>query len=91
MAGLPWNGWPDALEQVAGFTWNQWPLWPGMGGRIAVESVAGLPRNTHDDPVVTLKTLEHPKTNDETCEPFPLPESRGTPPGELFGCRHRTR
>jgi hypothetical protein len=46
VAGLPWNGWPDALEQVAGFTWNQWPLWPGMGGRLAVESVAGMPRNT---------------------------------------------
>jgi hypothetical protein len=47
VAGLPWNGWPDALEQVVGFTWNQWPLWPGMGGRLAVEPVAGLSRNTH--------------------------------------------
>ena len=37
-----------------------------------------------DDPVVTLKTLEHPKTNDETRGPFPLPES-WAPPGALFG------
>jgi hypothetical protein len=39
-------GWPNAVEQVACFTWNQWPLWLGMGGRLAVESLAGLPRNT---------------------------------------------
>lgn len=32
--------------QVAGFTWNRWPVSAGMGGRFAVESVAGLVRKT---------------------------------------------
>jgi hypothetical protein len=37
-----------------------------------------------EDPVVIQTILDHLKTKDETCEPFPLPESR-VPPGALFG------
>jgi len=37
-----------------------------------------------EDPVVIQPIVDHLKTNDETCEPFPLPESRA-PPGALFG------
>jgi hypothetical protein len=37
-----------------------------------------------EDLVVTQKILDHLKTQDEACEPFPLPESRA-PPGTLFG------
>ena len=32
---------------VAGLAWNQWQLSPGIGGRLAMESVAGLAWNTH--------------------------------------------
>ena len=32
---------------VAGLRWNQWQLCRGMGGRLRVESVAGLVWNTH--------------------------------------------
>jgi hypothetical protein len=37
-----------------------------------------------EDPVVIQTILDHLETKDETCEPFPLPESRA-PPGALFG------
>jgi hypothetical protein len=37
-----------------------------------------------EDPVVIQKILAHLKKKHETCEPFPLPESRA-PPGALFG------
>jgi hypothetical protein len=36
-----------------------------------------------EDPEVIEKILDHLKTKDETCGPFPLPESRA-PPGALF-------
>ncbi len=37
----------SASAWVAALPWNQWQLSPGMGGRLAVESVATLLRNTH--------------------------------------------
>jgi len=30
---------------VAALHWNQWPDWPGMGGRLAMEWVAGMEWN----------------------------------------------
>ena len=35
------------MEWVADFKWNQWPEWNGMGGRLRVESLAGLVWNMH--------------------------------------------
>jgi hypothetical protein len=32
---------------VAAFPWNQWQPSPGISGKFAVESVAGLAWNTH--------------------------------------------
>jgi hypothetical protein len=37
-----------------------------------------------EDPVVIQKIPDNLKTKDETCEPFPLPESQA-PRGALFG------
>ena len=37
----------SASAWVAALPWNQWQLSPGMGGRLAAESVATLLRNTH--------------------------------------------
>jgi hypothetical protein len=37
-----------------------------------------------ENPAVIQKIIDHLKRKDETCEPFPLPESRA-PPGALFG------
>ena len=41
-----------------------------------------------EDPLFIQTILDHLKTKDKTCKPFPLPESR-SPPGALFGWRHR--
>ena len=49
----------------------------GCGG--AVRIIACI-----EDSVVILMILDHLKTKEETCEPFPLPES-WAPPGALFG------
>jgi hypothetical protein len=38
-----------SLKGVAGMLWNQWPDSSGMGGRLGVEWVAGLDRNTHKE------------------------------------------
>jgi hypothetical protein len=54
------------VQEVAGFTWNGWQLSSGMGGRLAVESVAGLGWNTQ-------QLFEHvvATVNDRFQENFP--------------------
>ena len=61
----------------------------GSGLGIDIETCGACSRAVRiiaciEDPVVIQTILDHLKTKDETCEPFPLPESR-VPPGALFG------
>jgi hypothetical protein len=50
---------------------------PACGG--AVRIIARI-----EDPVVIQNDPRPPEDKNETCRPFPLPESRA-PPGTLFG------
>ena len=80
------DGW---LEPAVNLTFET-GLWPqyrdtrGLRRGGAVRCGAVRIMACIEDPVVIQKILDHLRTKDETCGPFPLPESL-VPPGALFG------